>query len=72
VRSGGWYTIGRSDCTPCRHCGAPVFWVTSKRTGKRYPASVRPVNGENALRAQEVVWVMPNTPHRCTPPGATS
>jgi hypothetical protein len=42
--------------------------VASKRTGKRYPASVRSVNSENALRAQALVWVMPNVPHHCPPP----
>lgn len=68
MRKGGWYTIGRSACATCRECGADISWVTSKRTGKRYPASVRGVDSENALRAASLVWVMPNVPHRCPPP----
>lgn len=70
MRTGGWFSVGRQSCRECRNCGGLVYWRTSKRTGRDYPARVQGVNSENALRAEALVWVT-HEPHRCPAPHDT-
>lgn len=46
----------------CKHCGAEIAWVKSKRTGKSYPAQVVRTPSESATRLYNL-RVAPWEPH---------
>lgn len=56
---------GRAESLPvtqCRYCGADIVWTESKKTGKRYPATVVRTPSESATRMENVRFA-PWNPH---------
>ncbi len=58
--NGGYGAPSQDELAHCKRCGAEIAWLTSKRTGKRYPANVtRSMNHYGAARV--AAWNL----HRC-------
>lgn len=49
----------------CKFCGRDIVWLTSKRTGKRYPADVVRTQSESAYRSSNLRVAPWMGAHKC-------